>query len=152
LAPVDEKRAERIRDRANVVGRHEPGRRADGQCVQVVQHRVAARLVNLEVTRWMERDRAIVRPLAPNTQRDLLSHRARGHEHGGFFAEFPRDARFEIREPRRFAVAIEGKIGRDFGGDFGQRLVQRAGRMVSQRVRARCAQHGQLGVGHPRRL
>ncbi len=78
-------------------------------------------------------------PLAPDPQRDLLRHRAAGHEHGGLLAQQLGDAGLEPADPLALAVRVAALV---LGGLVGERL-----ELLAQRRAAVPAVQVALGAG-----
>jgi hypothetical protein len=96
----------------------------------------------------MKSDGTAPATVAPNAKRDLLSHGARGHEYGRFFAEFGRDTRLEGREPIPRAVLICDEIRRRGRREFAQGGLRRLREVMRERTRAMRPQTGDFVVRH----
>ena len=75
--------------------------------MQSVQPRDAVAFVEREVVGRVRRERAQPVAIGDDAQRDLLRHRAAGHEHRGILAQQLCDARFERVEPFADSVDVE---------------------------------------------
>ena len=89
-------------------------------------------------------------PVAPDTQRDLLCHRAAGHEDRRIFAEFRREAGLEALDEIARTVAVGFVRGIGVLRQLRECTLRRNRQMMGQRARAGGAKPRQIGVGYRR--
>ena len=79
---------------------------ADESCAETVETLVRALLVELEMAGRVEGDGADAAALAPDPERDRLSHRPARHEDGRFLAEELGDPALEALDALAAAVVV----------------------------------------------
>jgi len=102
---------------------------------QTVQEPIAILLVNFEVARRVKRDAVVLRAFGMYAQRNLLRHRATGHEDGRFFAEQCRYALLECRNRVARPVDVGTLVARRTIGNLAQERRDRSRRIARNEVR-----------------
>jgi len=134
-------------DRLEVGQRDQTARVAQGPPDQSVEALVGLVLVQLKMAGWMERDHSTGAGVGVNAERDLLDHRAAGHEHGSGLAEQGADFLFEHTHGPAVAIDVDAELVRSQRGDLGERLGRRAKAVTTQRPIAGLTQLSPLGRG-----
>jgi hypothetical protein len=115
---------------------------------QPVEVPVAVLLVQLEVRGRVKGDVAVSPAVRPDPQRDLLRHRARGHEHGGGLPEESRHVRLEPLERLAPTVVVPPLVLPDLGDERGHRRLERLAAVPEEEPRAAPEPPASLLVRH----
>jgi hypothetical protein len=90
--------------------------------MDAVQELIAGLFRDLEVGRRVHGDGGAALAVAPDAQRNLLRHRARGHEYGRLLAEHPGDLRLEGLQVITDAVDVRPFVSTERIRDLAQSL------------------------------
>ncbi len=118
LWKLEQDRGQPFADAAQVVDREQSARLADRDADQAVQALVGPLLVEREMAGRVEGDRPEAPPLGMDAQRDLLRHRARGHEDRGGLAEDGSHLVLQGLDRAAGAVAVDARVDRDLGQEL----------------------------------
>src|SRR5262245_12489498 len=102
--------------------------------MQPVEQLVSLPLVKLEVARGVKGDIAHTAPIGPDPQRDLLTHRAAGHEDGRLLAKQCGDLTLESLDQLALAVTIVADVRADPLGQLAEDLPGRPAIVMSQKA------------------